>query len=338
MDNLMLDVFNQDAFSMINLTLALQKLPYQERQLGTLGIFDYVEGVETGSVLIDELQGQLQILTSRPRGSDPERAHKEIKAKARSVAIPHFQFEDRIEAASLFGKRQPGEATLQSVVRKVNDRQMYMRDQVETTNEVHRLNALRGILLDSDGSTIQDFFALFGVSQIVSNYALTSPTLDVRGTIVKNIRQIELELGGVPYTGITAICGKNFFDNLTSHPNVKQTYQLAEANILREDLRKTGWTFGGVTWLEYRGMRNFAGDLAKVNDDEAIMFPTGVSRMLRTYHAPADFLETVGTVGMPMYAKASPDLKYNRWVDLLVETNPLFINTRPRAVLRITQS
>lgn len=338
MSNLMLDIFNEDAFSMINLTLALQKLPYQERQLSKMGLFDFTEGVETGSVIIDEVQGQLQILSNRPRGSEPERAHKEIKAKARSVAIPHHQFEDRILAASLFGKRQPGEAALQSVVRKVNDRQMYMRDQVETTMEMHRLNALRGILLDADGSTITNFFDLFEVTQLTHNYQLTSATLDVRGNTVKAIRKIETELGGLPYSGVTALCGRNFFDNLTSHANVKQTYQLAEANILREDLRKVGWTFGGVTWLEYRGMRNFAGNIAQVHDDEAIMFPTGVPRMYREYYAPADFMESVGTVGVPMYAKASPDLKYNRWVDLLVETNPLSICTRPRAVLKITQS
>lgn len=340
MPNLMLDVFTEDAFNMINMTTALQKLPYQTSRLGQLNLFNFTEGVETNTIMIDELNGELQLLSNRPRGSEPERAKKEVKAKSRAVGIPHMQFEDRILAASLFGKRQPGESELQNVVRKVNDSQARMRQAIETTWEVHRLNALKGVLLDADGSVITDFFDLFEVVQQTHNFAFSVATTNVRNQVVAALRKMEAELGGIGYAQARAICGATFFDNLISHASVKEAYQLQQSQLLGQDLRYAGFTWGGVVWEEYRGMTIPGADanVGLVAAAEAVLFPTGVPSMYRVYFAPGDFMETVNTVGIPMYSKAAPDLQYNRWVDLLAETNPLHINTRPRAVLKLTQS
>lgn len=332
------DVFSQDAFNLISMTRALENLPYQEMRLGAMGLFDTGEGVESDTVVVDETDGILQVLANRPRGSEPERAKKDPKAKSHAITVPHFQFEDRILAASLFGKRQPGETFMQAVTRKVNDRQTWMRGQIEVTHEIHRLNALKGILLDSDGSTIHNFFTIFNVAQQSHDFVLSNATTKVRSETVEAKRKIESALGGVPYMEVRAICGKNFFDDFIEHPFVRDTYIQQEARTLRDDIRYTGFTFGGVVWEEYRGMSNFANDIGIVDEDEAVMFPVGVPGMYRQYNAPGDFVETVNTLGLPMYSKVAPDLKYNRWVDLLAETNPLFLNTRPRAVLKITKS
>lgn len=334
------DVFSQDAFSFNSLTAALNNMPFQETRLGEMGLFGAGEGVETDTVVIDETNGYLQLLSTQQRGAPPQRATKDPKHKSRAIVIPHIPFEDQVTAASLFGKRNPGETTMESVARKVNDRAQKMRQAVELTWEVHRLNALRGILLDKDGSEIYDFFDFFGVAQQTHNYAFTTATTDVRDVTQKAIRKIRDTLGGVSYNGVSAICGKNFFDNLIAHPKVRDTYLNWEAAAqLRDTTLNRPFMFGGVAWEEYRGMEGFATPtLAKVDDDEAIMFPTGVMDMYRTYFAPGDFMETVNTLGQPMYMKAAPDWKYNRYVDLLVETNPLYINTRPRAVLRVTAS
>jgi hypothetical protein len=96
--------------------------------------------------------------------------------------------------------------------------------------------------------------------------------------------------------------------------------------------------FGGVLWKEYRGMRGLPSNLGVVPDAEALLVPLGVEGMLRTYYAPGDFIESVNSLGQRFYAKVAPDWKYNRWVDQLMETNPLFINCRPRAVIKLTKS
>jgi len=334
------DVFSQDAFNMVNLTAAVNKLPFVESRLGQLNLFNMVEGVETDTVVIDETEGQLQILTTRPRGSDPELAKKEKLNKSRAIKIPHLQFEDRIVASSFMGKRLPGMNQMETVAAKINDRFQWMLNQaVAPTMEVHRLNALRGILLDSDGTTvIHNYFTFFGVAQQTHDYAFSAATTKVREKTMEALRKIEDHLDGIPYTSVRAICGRNFYDALISHPMVRDTFLQQEGQRLREDLRKTGFEFGGVIWEEYRGMRGLPNNLGQVNDDEAIMFPEGVSGMYRRYDAPADFLETANEMGQPMYARVAPDWKYNRWVDQLIESNPLHINVRPRAVLKVTKS
>lgn len=337
----MIDVFNQDAFSYVNLTAAVNELPYVESRLGDLGLFNgFVEGVDTDKVAIDMTQGVLQILQTSERGAPPQRAKKLPKNNSRVVKVPHLDFEDRIMASSLFGKRKAGTTMLESVADKINERFQWMLNfAVMPTFEVHRLNALRGILLDADGSEIENFFTLFGVAQQTHDYNLSSATLDVRDVTTKAIRKIEDYLDGIPYTGVHAICGRNFFDDLIKHPNVRETFlNFEDARELRADARRM-FPFGGVMWEEYRGMRNLAvSNLGQVDDDEAIMFPLGVPGMYRTYYAPGDFMETVNELGQPFYAKIAPDWKYNKHVDQLLETNPLFINTRPRAVLKVTKS
>lgn len=338
------DVFSDDAFGFLSLTEGVQNLPYTESQLGSMGLFSsFEEGIETDVVVIDEAEGQLQILTDRTRGTPPERMYKDNKKKSRAVKVPHLQFEDRITAASLMGKRAFGQNVLESVAGKINGTFSNMLNTVVApTQEVHRLNALRGILLDSDGSTvIHDYFDIFDVGQITVNFVLSNATTPIREVCVGVNRQIEDHLGGVPFSGIVALCGRNFFDDFTKHPKVRDTYlnqEASQGNLQRADLRKTGFLFGGILFMEYRGMRGLPNNLGQVHDDEAIIFPEGVSGMFRTYFAPADFLEAVNTLGQPIYAKVAPDWKYNRWVDQMIETNPLYINTRPRAVLRATKS
>jgi hypothetical protein len=50
--------------------------------------------------------------------------------------------------------------------------------------------------------------------------------------------------------------------------------------------------------------------------------------------APADFVETANTIGLPRYAKQAADQQFARWVMLHVQSNPLPICTRPRVLLK----
>lgn len=331
------DVFGDDAFGFANLTAAINQLPYVESRLGALGYFGgFTEGVETDSLIIDETEGQLQILQSRPRGAPPQKALKEKKAKARAVAIPHFQFEDRVMASSLMGKRKPGQNILESVASKVNDRFTWMLSGVVApTLEIHRLNALRGILLDADGSILENFFDLFDVAQQTVDFDFSVATTNIREVCVGAARLAEDTLAGIPFSGLRGFASRGFFDKLVDHPTVRDTFIYQQGQVLRGDLRK-GFEFGGIIWEEYRGMAGLSGDMGRIAADEALIVPEGVMGMFRTYHSPAGFLETVNELGQPLYAKVAPDWKYNEHVDQLIETNPLHINVRPSAVLRAT--
>ena len=56
---------------------------------------------------------------------------------------------------------------------------------------------------------------------------------------------------------------------------------------------------------------------------------------MQTIYAPADYIETVNTVGLPFYAKQQL-MDFDKGVEIETQSNPLCINTRPRTVIRIT--
>jgi len=98
----------------------------------------------------------------------------------------------------------------------------------------------------------------------------------------------------------------------------------------------SGFTFGGVTWEEYRG--SVSGQ-AFVNTAVAFIVPVTGPSINVTHFAPADFIETVNSLGLPLYAKQAPDPSgLNRFVNLHSQSNPLAMCLRPRSVIKCTKS
>ncbi len=87
--------------------------------------------------------------------------------------------------------------------------------------------------------------------------------------------------------------------------------------------------FADINWEEYRGTAD--GEVS-VPADEAWLFPEGAG-IFKTWFAPADFVETVNTIGLPRYAKQKL-MDFERGVEIHTQSNPLPINLRPRAVTR----
>ena len=114
------------------------------------------------------------------------------------------------------------------------------------------------------------------------------------------------------------------------HPFVRETYLNYQAAAdLRGDTRQQ-FTFGGVTWVRYRGT-----SAVNITDAEAYAVPMGVSGMFLTRFAPANYIETVNTIGLPYYAK-SEKIPMDKGIRMEGQTNPLNINTRPAAVVKLT--
>jgi hypothetical protein len=71
--------------------------------------------------------------------------------------------------------------------------------------------------------------------------------------------------------------------------------------------------------------------------NEGIAFPLGTMDTFVTYGAPANLIETVNTVGLPIYARqlARQD---GSAIDIKTEASPLPVNKRPRLAIRILTS
>ena len=225
-----LDIFSGSAFTMVALTDAINKMPYVPGRIGQLGLFRE-QGVSTTSVMIEEREGSLNLVETTARGA-PAIQNTTNKRKARSLVVPHVALEDTILADEVQNVRAFGsESMLEGVQAVVNQRMSEMATKMDATLEHLRIGAIKGQILDADGSAvIYDLFTEFGVTAHTEiDFDLDNAT-PAPGVIKKKChdirRKIEDELGAQPYEHIHAICGADFFDDLITHPEVEKAYQL----------------------------------------------------------------------------------------------------------------
>ena len=325
-----LDIFRTDAFGVVSLTDAILKAPHKPGRIGGLGLFRS-RGITTTTAVVEEKDGRLSLIPTSPRGGPASHIGSE-KRTARSFVVPHLERDSTIMADEVQNVRAFGsENTTDAVQALVTERLGDLRSMHEVTLEHMRAGAIKGIVVDSDGSTpIHNLFTEFNVAQQTAVLDIAT-NAGLRSQIVAAQRLIEAELGAEPISGYRAFCGADFFDLFVEAADVKASLQYQESALLRGDLRG-GFQFGGVTWENYRGS---VGGVDFFPTDEAYLFPEGAN-IFATYFAPADFIETVNTVGLPIYAKQSIDEQLQRWVKVHSQSNPLSLCLRPRAVIKLT--
>jgi major capsid protein E len=322
------NVFDPDAFSLQTLTAAMINQSFTPSAIGDSGLFES-SGVPNLAALIEEIGDTVALVAVKPRNASGQVAELD-KAKLHNLSIPHLPQRAAVMADSVQGVREFGsEDTAKTVEGERNKKLAKMRRQIDYTIEYHRLLALQGGYVDVNGAT-QNAFTLFGSTQQTVDFALNNAATKVRSKCLTVQTSMESQLGGVSYTGIEAWCGATFWDNLITHALVEQTYlntQMAAA--LREGLLNT-LDFGDIRFKRYRGS-SAVGIAAK----EAYAYPVGVSGMFLTRFAPAPYMETVNTIGLPYYAKAE-EMKFGVGVEMQGQSNPLNICTRPSAVIKLT--
>jgi hypothetical protein len=330
----MLDIFRDNAFSLGQLTKAILKAPYKPGRVGEMGLFRS-QGIRTTTVIIEEKDGQLDLIQSKPRGGVASQLGTN-KRTARSFLVPHLPKQATIMADEVQGVRAFGsENELEAIQTVVDQKLGILRASHEVTHEHMRIRALQGIILDADGTTLFNLFTEFGVAQ-QSAVLHPNPAADefdaLRNEVVAVQRLIENELGAEMVSGYHAFCGATFFDTLRADVGITNTLRYADpASLLAQQANARRFSFGGVTWEEYRGS---TGGTPFVAAGEAFVFPTGTD-IFQTYFAPADYVETVNTIGLPVYVKQRL-LEFDKGVQLDSQSNPLMLNTRPRATVKLT--
>lgn len=335
-----LDVFKTDAFNVISLSEAINKLPFVPGRAGT--IINWGErGVATTTLLIEEKAGVLTIVNPSPRGGVGDAIPKQ-KRLAHPISIPHYQINDAVYADEVQGVREFGqEQSLATVQGVVNDRMAEFTADLDATLELQRVGAVKGIILNGDGSTLVNLFDEFGVTQEAEvDFDLDNATPAsgaLRKKVAQVVRLIENNLGGSPIVGIHAFCGDAFFDDLLAHVEVRASYlQTPMASVLRDGyvypngLKIFGaFEFGGIVWENYRGSH---GGTAFIDTDKCFIFPMG-GGLFRTVFGPADYIETVNTIGLPRYAKQY-QWPNDKGIALEMQTNALSYFTRPKALIK----
>lgn len=335
---MLLNPFDNDAFNVYELTKAINILSNKYGRMAQLDLFPG-KGIRSRTVFVEEKSGVLSLIPSQPVGA-PGLQNKTGGRKVRSFVIPHIPLDDVVLPAEYEGIRAFGaEDQLMEMAQVLNDHLQSLKNKHDITLEHLRMGALKGIILDGDGTTtLYNLYTEFGIVAKAVDFALDTESTDVRAKCFEVTRHIEDNLKGEVMSGVRCLCSSGFFDALVSHANVKETFLYQQAATMREDIRKN-FQFGGITFEEYRGNAdNPDGSTVKfIADNQAHFYPEGTTETFETLFAPADFMESVNTRGQSYYAKQEPR-KYNRGVDIHTQSNPLPICYRPGVLVKGTRT
>lgn len=333
-----LDIFNNDAFSVQQLSMAMNDMPHTPTRIGDLGWFTE-EGISTTAMSIERQGTTLSLVPAATRGA-PGRPVTNDKRKLIPISTIHLPQRGAVMADEVQNLRAFGSETeLESVQTLVNKKLLKMKRNLDVTIEYQRIGAMKGQVLDSDGSSVLlDLWSTFNVVQQTEAMALSTDATKVKLKVVEARRKMEAVLGALMYRSVRVLCSASFFDALVSHPAVTKAYDLwMQGQFYREVQNNVqnqpgGFYFANVFWEEYRGN---VGGIPFIADGEAYMVPEGVPDLFVTNYAPADYMETVNTNGLPYYAKQEP-MDFNKGIELESQSNPISICTRPEAIIKLT--
>ncbi len=220
----MINPFDIDAFNMTSLTASINLLPNTYGKLEAMNLFPQ-KSVRTRNIAVEEQNGVLNLLpTQMPGGASTFEGR--TKRKMRSFTIPHIPHDDVILPEEIQGIRAFGtENELEAMANVVTDHLQSMRNKHAITLEHLRMGALKGNILDADGSTLYNLFDEFEITPKTVNFALGTASTDVKKKCLEVLRHIEDNLRGEFITGVHCLVSPEFFDALTSHSKVKEAYE-----------------------------------------------------------------------------------------------------------------
>lgn len=326
-------IFQDEAFGVDALLAVINEDHVLPGQIAAAGLFEE-QGVNGTVVQIEKDGTTLALVKAAPRGA-PGQAVTGDKRSQIPFNTVHLPQVFQILADEIQGIRAVGSLTeLMQVQAYVARRVEKARRQLSLTHEFQRIGAIQGLVVDADGETVLlDIFQRFDIARPEAfSLELDDDDTDVSVKCIEILDRQEDALGSVTSTGAHAYCGKTLWADFISHPKVRDTYKNWEAAAgLRGD-RRQPFEFGGITWERYRGKLSGQPFVA---DDSAFVVPTGVPELFISAFAPADYMETVNTEGLPYYAKLEP-MRFGKGVDGEAQSNPLHLCTRPLSVIELT--
>ena len=159
-----MDIFEGDAFSIIELTRALENIPYKPALLSGSGLFGS-RGVRTRTVVIESRDGTLSLIPFSERGG-PYDAQVPERRQVRAFVCRQFKKHDMLWASEIQAVRDFGsESATQQVQAEVARKLGRLRTDAEATFEYHLLNGLQGVVKDpKDGAVVIDYFTEFAIA------------------------------------------------------------------------------------------------------------------------------------------------------------------------------
>lgn len=354
-----MDIFNDDAFSAVTMTLALEDYDFQPGLLGSLNLFDDVP-IATTDFSVERRGNTIGIIPTSERGAplaEGKRDRRNLrKFETSRIAKGHTMQASEIQNMRAFGEQ----SELETMIGYVGRYERRLIADVELTWENMMLGAVSGAVLDEDGTVIHDWFEEWRIDRPAAiSFDLDLPATDVEVDKCRQIiRGMQSKSKGrwLPQTRVVGLAGNKFFDMLTKHKSVREVYlNTAQAQNLNrafgvatQSALQAGsyavFDFGGILFINYRGTDDYDEAAVKagtargtqvvgVPNGRCKFFPLNAPGMFQKAFAPGESFDFVNTIGRPLYAMTIRDKDRNFWVRPEVYSYPIFVATMPELLL-----
>ena len=332
-----MEPFNDPQFSVIALTAALNDQPFVPGQIGALGIFEE-DGVNVTTIEVEEENGVLDLIDPTPRGA-PGVTIGDTGREKIPFNMDHFEINDAVLADEVQGVRQLGsDDALETIQSRIDSKQQRHARAMDNTLEHYRIGAIKGLIVSKSGRVLHNLYDRFNIAiPDAVNLGIGAGDVANLGELLDGVtNSVEDDLDA-NYDHLHVLTGRTFHTKMWMQKVVRETFlNTNAAEVLRRGVPKV-FEFGDMVFERYRTGRKAVeanNNAAYIADNEARLFPVGVSEMYLTRFGPADYEETVNTIGLPRYARqyAMPNGK-GRHLD--AQMNVINLCTRPAALRRL---
>lgn len=332
------NIFDNDAFTQQSLILGIQDSQYKPGMLGSMGIFTN-KPIRTEVFSIERRGEKLELVKTSPRGA-PLSQGTPNKRTLRHFGTHRLGKSDTIRASEFANVRAFGsESEIQSVQTEVATRFASIQDDLDLSLEKQMLGAVQGILVDSDGTVLEDYFAEWGVTRDAKTGFDLSNLAQDKGLFQNKVRamlrkMVKKSNGSMTAkSGVTALCSESFYGALLLLPEVREIYR----NRDRAFQVDGGGLFDsfflyGITWIDHRGLDQSTE--LDIPTDECIFIPTNARDMFLQVLSPGESFADVGTLGQEWYPDIIRDLERDQWVKTEVSTYRTFLCSQPQVLQR----
>jgi hypothetical protein len=331
----------------IEISNIVNDMPFLTGQVSRMNLFSF-KGAFTNTVAIDRTDYTPGLIPASPWCCDAKVTQGSPTRNLFPVEIPHAHIEDVIWACDLSGVRGQTlglEVDYTTVAAERAKTLMRMRMNIDTTMEFRKLGALKGQVLDANGTNVLlDVYKLFGTTQQTQDIPLGTAGADIVGAFREATRKSITGARSFRPIGWRVLAGKNFFDKLVSHPSLVDMYKRCcdtQARVLGDASNFSFEFLPGISVMEYWA-DPINGDVDFIGPDEAIMFPIvgpGVEmyEMLAAPPATLNFVNTKAAQEYYFWEKLICERDENdaEGLRILGEFNLLPIVKHPAAIIRL---
>jgi hypothetical protein len=345
---LTLDILKNDAFSLASLHTVVSNAPYIPGRLGQMAIFDS-EPILTEIVHLYEEDDGIRLIPTTQRGEPDVRQVRDV-GRLRALKTTRIAKKDTVRAGELMGLANMAFAEsvrLRNAQSLVDKRLAKLKQEMEATKELHRFTAIQGILKDTDGSVIYNYWTQHGISTppvVDINLGATAEAdllLLMQDTFLRPIANSLKDRAGMGVQ-IAVLAGDGLWNKLMRHPAVREIYKLQQTGVAiaaaqNPLMAPNFWNevyFAGITWINYRGSTN--GEIA-VGANEGIVFPIGATDVFKVFWSPGETLLDITDPGRPEYPYIVPDpnVQMPSYIDIFLRSYPLYACIYPQCLMKI---